>query len=808
MKDFLNTLRVMLFSFIIVGLGSALYGQNVAITDDDGYSAHASAMLDVKSINKGFLVPRLTTTQRNAIDPVATGLLVFDTTEGKFYFYNGSAWVNNAAEGLWSRSSTNLYLGNSGDKVGIGTSSPLHKLHVYQAVSVFDGTDGNFIDIQNPTNGYGIMSGIRFQNGTSVNSFKGGIFYNDRLNWGRGDIVFANNPVAASGNVTLGDARMVIKNEGYVEIIGTTTAAVDDPLFEVKNKDGEIVLGVYHEGVRINVSDSDTKGAKGGFAIGGINGLKGPTNDYLWVTPDSIRMYVDEASQTKGAKGGFAVGGFNSLGSKGDPTSLFHLTKDNYFIGHESGINNVGGLYNAFLGYQAGKANVGGEKNVYIGYNSGLLNVNASNNVFIGHNSGKHNTYGDFNVYVGDAAGEHKSNGNYNTYIGYAAGDSTGGSSYNVAVGYKAGMSLANWQGGAYLGQRAGRLNTGRGNTFIGNKAGEWASSGEYNVAIGSISGTRAPDDGSYNTGSRNVFIGRQAGNFFGAGNENIYIGYKAGENSTGSDNVFIGMESGLSNTSNGKLIIRANGHNLITGDFISDYVNINGNLGIGHTSTPSGRLDVRGNEARFWDGSASISYATGTGELYVENDLEVDGRAYVMTDRASSFAGYFYNTGGSTNRYGIRIRAGSATGTGTNYHLEIRDGNNSYKGGLLLVDEELAVYQDSDVRLKSNIIDSEIAAMDIINDLRVVDFNYKQSMNARHTGYIAQEVNEIFPDMVVYNEEEDTWSVSHGKLIPVLNRAIQQQQTMIESLEGQLAEQQQIIESMVNRIEKLEVRQ
>jgi hypothetical protein len=793
---------------ILLCTSENVQAQNVAVTDDDGYNAHASAMLDIKSIDKGLLIPRLTTTQRNAISSPATGLLVFDTTEGKFYFYNGSAWVNNAAEGLWTRSGSNLYLGSSGDFVGLGTNGPDHKLHVAHYVANTTGTDGAFIDVQNLYTGYGAMSGIQFSNGSlSDNNFKGAIFYHDRLTYGRGDLVFANDPVASySTDVELGDARMIIRNEGNVEVIGNTSAAVDDPLFEVKNKDGEVVFGVYHEGVRINVSDSDTKGAKGGFAVGGINGLKGPTNEYFRITPDSIRMYIDEASQTKGAKGGFAVGGFNSLGGKSTPVDLFHLTKKNYFIGHESGINNNNGEYNAFLGYQAGKANYDGSRNVYLGYQAGASFYNAYDNVVMGYKAAENMTSGDYNVYLGGSAAEHKTHGDYNVYIGYQAGDSTGGSSHNVAIGYKAGMSQDEWQGGVYLGKLAGRLNEGRGNTFLGALAGEYATTGQFNVFVGSHAGTRY--DGGVNTGSYNIFIGRDAGNGFGSGEKNVYIGYAAGQYATGSGNIYIGPGAGGSSSLSNKLIIDNGDHELIKGDFLSDYVNINGSLGVGHTSAPTGRLDVRGNETRIWDGSASVGYATGTGDLYVENELEVDGKLWVTTNNYANFAGFFYNDGGSTYYSGVGIQCGADDGSGTNRMIEVYDGNGTYEGGLFLINNVLQVYNPSDRRLKSDIVESKMDALDIIKRLRVVDFSYNQTQDIRQTGYIAQEVNEVYPEMTVYLEDKDVWSMAPTMLIPVLNRAIQQQQETIASLEGQVTEQQLLIESLIHRIEKLEVRQ
>src|SRR3989339_497225 len=70
-----------------------LFSQNVAVTDDDSYTANSSAILDVKSNTKGLLIPRLTTVQREAINPAAIGLLVFDTDKNSFYYYDGAEWL-------------------------------------------------------------------------------------------------------------------------------------------------------------------------------------------------------------------------------------------------------------------------------------------------------------------------------------------------------------------------------------------------------------------------------------------------------------------------------------------------------------------------------------------------------------------------------------------------------------------------------------------------------------------------------------------------------------------------------------------
>jgi hypothetical protein len=57
----------------------------------------ASAVLHASSTTKGFLPPRMTTTQKNAISSPAAGLQVYDATLNVSSYYNGTAWVDNGA---------------------------------------------------------------------------------------------------------------------------------------------------------------------------------------------------------------------------------------------------------------------------------------------------------------------------------------------------------------------------------------------------------------------------------------------------------------------------------------------------------------------------------------------------------------------------------------------------------------------------------------------------------------------------------------------------------------------------------------
>lgn len=65
----------------------------VNISSAGGITPQASAILQAESTTKGFLPPRMTTTQKNAIATPATGLMVYDTTLNLMALYNGTTWT-------------------------------------------------------------------------------------------------------------------------------------------------------------------------------------------------------------------------------------------------------------------------------------------------------------------------------------------------------------------------------------------------------------------------------------------------------------------------------------------------------------------------------------------------------------------------------------------------------------------------------------------------------------------------------------------------------------------------------------------
>ncbi len=80
----------------VLSLLLALFSLSAIAQDNVGIGTpnpDPSSILDLTSMNKGFLAPRLTTAQRLAIASPAQGLLVYDVTIGCYYFFNGG-WTS------------------------------------------------------------------------------------------------------------------------------------------------------------------------------------------------------------------------------------------------------------------------------------------------------------------------------------------------------------------------------------------------------------------------------------------------------------------------------------------------------------------------------------------------------------------------------------------------------------------------------------------------------------------------------------------------------------------------------------------
>ena len=90
-------LTLVLVSTALFAAGYKLYTGKVIFWDSTSPNPvdEATALVQMDSVSKGFLPPRMTTAQRDALTPIppATGLTVYDTDRNKVYVWNGSKWA-------------------------------------------------------------------------------------------------------------------------------------------------------------------------------------------------------------------------------------------------------------------------------------------------------------------------------------------------------------------------------------------------------------------------------------------------------------------------------------------------------------------------------------------------------------------------------------------------------------------------------------------------------------------------------------------------------------------------------------------
>ena len=159
---------------------------------------------------------------------------------------------------------------------------------------------------------------------------------------------------------------------------------------------------------------------------------------------------------------------------------------------------------------------------------------------------------------------------------------------------------------------------------------------------------------------------------------------------------------------------------------------------------------------------------------------LDVNG--HLLVGRSSA--------GASATDYGSNIYA-----TGQIYSYTSSPGSSDmYRGynnaGTLAysIKANGTVYSVSDRVLKENIVDSE-SALAIVNDIKVRSFDWREDGDHVSHGFIAQELNEAYPEAASEPIEDQVhWSVDYTRLVPVLTKALQEQQAMIEELKAEVA--------------------
>jgi len=440
----------------------------------------------------------------------------------------------------------------------------------------------------------------------------------------------------------------------------------------------------------------------------------------------------------------------------GDSTLVRNTTGwENLALGHSALYSNTTGDFNMAIGSFALSNNISGDHNVALGEDALQFNTTGDENTAIGAHALENNIDGDDNVAIGSWAMDENETGSRNVAVGYDALEENIAGDDNVAIGYRA-LWENDGDDNIAIGKYALQKNDdGNDNIAIGYDALKW-NEGNDNIAIGKYALELNEDDfniaiGKYalresDLGGDNIAIGYEALEYNDDGDFNIAIGEYALKYNYGDDNIALGYESLLNNKGDDNIAI---GEDALSTNTVGDY-----NIAIGKES--------------------GITITTGSGNTF----LGAYSDASTGTLSNSTAIGY-----GATVTLSNTIQLG-------NTDIEVIRG-------------QVAFTNASDRRLKENIIASKYGLSEVLK-LEPVDYVLK-SNGLKQVGFIAQDVKPLIPEVVTGVEGDlekgETLGIAYSSLIPVLTKAIQEQQKTIEALKEN---QEKLVAQIALLLEKL----
>lgn len=306
-----NKLSFILIHFLI--LANSLYSQSYSIfetsvsIDTLGSEPNMDAILDIKSTKKGILVPRMTTTQRNAINQPSNGLLVYDLDSLVFFYSKNQVWEKiGPSSGLEGPVGPQGPIGLQGPIGPTGAGGATHMSGTNFLVGTNTGSNissGDYNALVGYTSGTQISTGgfNAFFGGLSGSSTNGS--FNVGVGYRAGGTVGQNGTI--DHNVSIGSASGAkFVDASYNVLVGSSSGS------HLNNGDSNIMIG---------------------FASGSA------------VNTGSNNLYIGNTS-----------GRLNNNGS------------NNIVIGHNSGQNLSSSNNNLFIGRSAGLALTGSQDKLII----------------------------------------------------------------------------------------------------------------------------------------------------------------------------------------------------------------------------------------------------------------------------------------------------------------------------------------------------------------------------------------------------------------------------------------------------------
>jgi len=343
---------------LLLLLTHTLNGQNVVISDQATATADPSAILDVQSNDKGFLVPRLTTAERTVISNAVLGLLVFDTDTKSFWFRNSTNWTELATAGWLLNGNANTdplanFVGTTDDQPIKFRVNDIERMSLDNKGRLFLQGEGNITAV-----------------GDSA------LYYN---NGGVGNTAIGSKTLFS--NVTGNDNTAVGFQTLFSNVSGSSNTVIgQQALFNN-------VSGIRNSAFGHNALVNNTESYNSAF---GFNAMR---NNTLGIENTAV---------------GYEALSNNLSGSRNSAFGHNALTNNTESFNSAFGFNalrdNSSGRQNTAVGYQAGQSHLSGDKNSFFGYDAGSGNLTGRENTFIGSSAGDQNMDGIKNVCIGSGS--------------------------------------------------------------------------------------------------------------------------------------------------------------------------------------------------------------------------------------------------------------------------------------------------------------------------------------------------------------------------------------------------------------------
>jgi hypothetical protein len=483
------------------------------------------------------------------------------------------------------------------------------------------------------------------------------------------------------------------------------------------------------------------------------------------------------------------------------------------------------GFGNTATGFNALSRNTSGAANTATGWEALGLNTTGKQNAAFGWQVLYKNT-GDFNTGAGESALKNNTSGNGNSAFGQdaLANNSTG--TNNTAIGRESIASNTTGSNNTAIGALSS-VGSFTNATAIGYQA---TATADNTIQLGNTAVTDVITSGSITAGKdiivSGVIVGRGAGNLT-TSNNNVAIGTR-GLAGTGTANTAVGNDALIANTSggnnvsigSGSLFTNTTGGSNVAIGFLALWKNTTGSNNtangrealkefVGSNNTAIGYRALWGvNGASTGTSNTAVGSGAGNAITTGSNNIAIGGGDNVATGSNNTLIGVnakvFTSSFSDATVIGYTAYASGSNATAIGNGAvaaanTIQLGNAS----VVTIGGQVNWTGASDSRIKKNIVNSTYGLATVLK-LRPVEYNLT-SNDLKQVGFIAQEVQKLVPEVVTGKEGDlskgEILGITYSNLVPVLTKAIQEQQKQIEEQNSKIASQQKQIEELIKLV-------